>query len=72
MRGSAVSAKSTLQRGRARLRELAHEPEEVPELTLTEADRGRLVKYVEAACERRSWKSEMAHVCGPLSQIRHL
>jgi RNA polymerase sigma-70 factor (ECF subfamily) len=32
----------------ARLRELAHEPEEMPEPTLAEADRSRLVKYVES------------------------
>jgi RNA polymerase sigma-70 factor (ECF subfamily) len=48
MGGSVASAKSALQRGRARLRELAHEPEEMPEPTLAEADRNRLVKYVES------------------------
>jgi RNA polymerase sigma-70 factor, ECF subfamily len=47
MGGSVPSAKSALQRGRARLRELAHEPDEAPEATLAEADRSRLVKYVE-------------------------
>jgi RNA polymerase sigma-70 factor (ECF subfamily) len=48
MGGSIPSAKSALQRGRARLRELAREPEEVPEPRLAEVDRGRLVKYVES------------------------
>lgn len=46
--GSVASAKAALQRGRARLRELAHEPAEAPEPTLAEADRSRLVKYVES------------------------
>jgi RNA polymerase sigma-70 factor (ECF subfamily) len=48
MGGSVASAKSALQRGRARLREVAHEPEEMPQPTLAEADRSRLVKYVES------------------------
>jgi RNA polymerase sigma-70 factor (ECF subfamily) len=48
MGGSVASAKSALQRGRASLRELAHEPDEAPEPTLAEADRNRLVKYVES------------------------
>jgi RNA polymerase sigma-70 factor, ECF subfamily len=45
---SVPSAKSALQRGRARLRELAHEPEDAPEPTLAEADRGRLAMYVDS------------------------
>lgn len=44
---SVPSAKSALQRGRARLRELAHEPEEAPEPTLADADRSQLTMYVE-------------------------
>jgi RNA polymerase sigma-70 factor (ECF subfamily) len=47
MGGSVPSAKSALQRGRARLRELACESEKAPEPTLAESDRSRLVKYVE-------------------------
>jgi RNA polymerase sigma-70 factor (ECF subfamily) len=44
---SVPSAKSALQRGRARLRKLAHEPEVAPEPTLADADRSRLAMYVE-------------------------
>jgi RNA polymerase sigma-70 factor (ECF subfamily) len=46
--GGDASAKAALQRGHARLRELAHEPVEAPEPTLAEADRSRLVRYVES------------------------
>ena len=44
---SGPSAKSALQRGRARLREFAGEKEEAPEPTLAGADRSRLAMYVE-------------------------
>src|ERR1700726_543474 len=43
---SLAAAKATLHRGRARLRELADEPEEVQSPTLSEADRARLSAYV--------------------------
>jgi len=45
--GSLPAAKSALQRGRARLRELAREPDEIEAPRLTEAERVRLVDYVE-------------------------
>lgn len=41
------AAKSALQRGRARLRELATEPDDIELPMLSEAMRGRLVAYVE-------------------------
>jgi RNA polymerase sigma-70 factor, ECF subfamily len=41
------AAKSALQRGRARLRELAEEPEEIHPPALAESERARLRKYVE-------------------------
>ncbi len=44
---SVASAKSALQRGRARLRELAREPEEAPVPGPSEAERFRLARYVE-------------------------
>jgi RNA polymerase sigma-70 factor (ECF subfamily) len=47
MGGSVASAKSALQRGRSRLRVLAHEPEEAAEPKLAEGERNRLVQYVE-------------------------
>ena len=48
MGGSVASAKSALQRGRSRLRELAHEPDEAAELKLAEGEHSRLVQYVES------------------------
>jgi RNA polymerase sigma-70 factor (ECF subfamily) len=48
MGGSVASAKSALQRGRSRLRVLAHEPEEAAEPKLAEGERNRLVQYVES------------------------
>jgi RNA polymerase sigma-70 factor, ECF subfamily len=48
MGGSMPAAKSALQRGRARLRELAHEPEEIQVPLLTGPERDRLLKYVES------------------------
>jgi RNA polymerase sigma-70 factor, ECF subfamily len=46
--GSMAAAKSALQRGRARLRELAQEPEETLAPTLARPERDRLLKYVES------------------------
>jgi len=47
MGGSMPAAKSALQRGRARLRQLAREPEETPAPVLAAPERDRLMKYVE-------------------------
>ena len=44
---SIASIKAALHRGRTRLRELAHEPEEVPPPVLAQADRARLAAYVD-------------------------
>jgi RNA polymerase sigma-70 factor, ECF subfamily len=44
---SIPAVKSALQRGRARLRELAQEPDEVPRPALAEPERSRLLRYVE-------------------------
>jgi RNA polymerase sigma-70 factor (ECF subfamily) len=44
------AAKSALQRGRARVHELAREPEDIAPPVLAEADRVRLMKYVECFC----------------------
>jgi RNA polymerase sigma-70 factor (ECF subfamily) len=43
---SLPAVKAVLHRGRARLRELAEEPDDLPRPTLSEADRDRLGKYV--------------------------
>jgi len=45
--GSIPSAKSALQRGRIRLRELAREPDDIAPPVLTEPERTRLTAYVE-------------------------
>jgi len=47
---SIPAAKSALQRGRARVHELAQEPEDIAPPVLVEADRVRLMKYVECFC----------------------
>jgi RNA polymerase sigma-70 factor (ECF subfamily) len=47
MGGNIPAAKSALQRGRLRLRELAQEPEDLPLPVLAEAERSRLISYVE-------------------------
>jgi RNA polymerase sigma-70 factor (ECF subfamily) len=47
---SIPAAKSALQRGRARVHELAQEPEDIAPPVLVEADRMRLMKYVECFC----------------------
>jgi Sigma-70, region 4 len=47
---SIPAAKSALQRGRARVHELAQEPENIAPPVLPEADRVRLMKYVECFC----------------------
>jgi RNA polymerase sigma-70 factor (ECF subfamily) len=47
---SIPAAKSALQRGRARVHELAQEPEDIAPPVLLEADRVRLMKYVECFC----------------------
>jgi RNA polymerase sigma-70 factor, ECF subfamily len=44
---SIASIKAALHRGRTRLRELAHEPEEVPPPVLAQVDRARLAAYVD-------------------------
>jgi RNA polymerase sigma-70 factor, ECF subfamily len=44
------AAKSALQRGRARVHELAQEREDTAPPVLAEADRARLMKYVECFC----------------------
>jgi RNA polymerase sigma-70 factor (ECF subfamily) len=46
------SVKAALHRGRARLRELAHEPDDAPPPKLTPADRARLATYVSRFNER--------------------
>ena len=43
---SLPAVKAALHRGRARLRELAGEPDDLPRPTLSEADRDRLARYV--------------------------
>jgi RNA polymerase sigma-70 factor (ECF subfamily) len=45
--GSTTAAKAALQRGRARLRALAAEPDDAPVPTLAEPERARLKTYVE-------------------------
>jgi RNA polymerase sigma-70 factor (ECF subfamily) len=47
---SIPAAKSALQRGRTRAHELAQEPEDTAPPVLAEADRVRLMKYVECFC----------------------
>lgn len=47
MDASLPSVKSALHRGRARLRELAKEPEDLPVPTLGEPERSRLVAYID-------------------------
>ena len=44
---SIPAVKSALQRGRARLRELAQEPDEVPRPALAAPERARLLRYIE-------------------------
>ena len=46
MDSSLPAVKAALHRGRAQLRELADEPDDLPRPTLSEADRDRLGKYV--------------------------
>jgi RNA polymerase sigma-70 factor, ECF subfamily len=46
MESSLPAAKASLHRGRARLRELASEPEEAPQPSLSEAERTQLAAYV--------------------------
>jgi RNA polymerase sigma-70 factor, ECF subfamily len=48
MGSSMPATKSALQRGRARLRALAREPEEAPAPVLTGPERDRLLKYVDS------------------------
>jgi RNA polymerase sigma-70 factor (ECF subfamily) len=50
MDSSIPAAKSALQRGRARVHELAQEPEEIAPPVLAEPERQRLMKYVECFC----------------------
>jgi RNA polymerase sigma-70 factor, ECF subfamily len=45
--GTIPAIKAALHRGRARLRELAQEPEELPPAVLAEPERSRLAAYVE-------------------------
>jgi RNA polymerase sigma-70 factor (ECF subfamily) len=44
---SSAAVKSTLQRGRLRLSELAQEPEDLPPPALSDAERARLTRYVD-------------------------
>src|SRR5215510_12794422 len=51
-KSSIPSIKATLHRGRARLRELAEEPDELPLPVLTDAERSRLTAYVDRFNDR--------------------
>src|SRR6266478_5930168 len=54
---SLPAVKAALHRGRARLRELADEPDDLPRPKLSEADRDRLGKYVAHFIARMASKS---------------